>query len=58
MSTHVLADVGPQVQEHALALVVARPVLVRQAEVTDGDGPVHRRDDRPEGDRVGERAST
>ena len=48
-----LADHGPDRQQHALALVVARAVLVRLAEVADGDGPVDRADDVAEGDRAG-----
>ena len=46
----LVADVGPDGQQHALALVVAGAVLVRLAEVADDDGPVDRADDLGEGD--------
>ncbi len=39
MGPHVLADVGPDVQQDALALVVAGPVLVGEAEVAGTIGP-------------------
>ena len=44
------ADVGPHLEQHALALVVARPVRVRLAEVAGHDRPVDRRHDLAERD--------
>ena len=41
---HVLADAGPDGEQHALALVVAGAVLVGLAEVADRDGAVDRAD--------------
>ena len=41
-AAHAVADVGPDGQQHALALVVAGAVLVRLAEVADHDRPVDR----------------
>ena len=53
VAAHQFADLGPHREQCTLTLVVARPVLVRLAEVTDDDRTVDRRDDRPEGDRLG-----
>ena len=50
VAAHVLADVGPDGQQHALALVVAGAVLVGLAEVADHDRPVDGADDLAEGD--------
>ena len=50
---HVLAHVGPHGQQDALALVVAGPVLVGDAEVARHDGPVDGRDDLGERDLLG-----
>jgi len=47
---HVGADVGPHAEEHALALVVARPVLMGLAEIARRDGPVDGAHDRAERD--------
>ena len=44
-SAHLLADHGPDRQQHALALVVAGAVGVRLAEVAEDDRPVDRADD-------------
>ena len=55
---HVLADVGPDGQQDALALVVAGAVLVGLAEVADHDRAVDRADDLAQGDLGGSRAST
>jgi len=46
------ADAGPHRQQHALALVVARAVLVGLPEVAQGDGAVDRRHDLAEGDEA------
>ncbi len=48
-----LADVGPDGQQDALALVVAGAVLVGLPEVAGGDGAVDRRDDLGQGDLLG-----
>jgi hypothetical protein len=48
-----LADHLPHREQHALALVVAGAVLVRLAEVADGDGPVDRAHDLAERDLLG-----
>ena len=45
VAAHVLADVGPDGQQHALALVVAGAVGVGLAEVAGHDRPVDRADD-------------
>ena len=45
MVAHVLAGPVPDGDQHALPLVVARPVLVRLTEVAERDRPVDRRDD-------------
>ena len=50
VAAHVRSDVGPHREERALALVVARPVLVRKTEIAEGDRSVDRGDDRAEGD--------
>ena len=47
---HVLADVGPHREEHALALVVAGTVLMWLAEVSDDDRAVDRTHYLAEGD--------
>lgn len=47
---HVLADLVPDGQQHALPFVVARPVLVRQPEVTRLDGAVDGAHDLGQGD--------
>jgi len=47
---HVLADVGPHGEKHALALVVAGAVLVRLAEIPGHYGAVDRADDLAQGD--------
>ncbi len=44
------ADVGPDGEEHTLAFVVTRAVLVGLAEVADDDGAVDGAHDLPEGD--------
>jgi hypothetical protein len=49
---HVIADVGPDAQEHALALVVAGAVLVGFAEITGDDRPVNGRNDLGERDAL------
>jgi hypothetical protein len=43
--SHVVADVGPDAEQHALALVVASAILVGFAEVTRDNRSVDRRDD-------------
>jgi len=48
-----LADVGPDGQEDALALVVAGAVLVGLTEVAGGDGSVDGGDDLRQGDLLG-----
>ncbi len=53
MVAHVLADVGPHREQHALALVVAGPVLVGRAEVPGDDRTVHRAHDLAQGDLLG-----
>ena len=45
MVAHVLAGLVPDGDQHALALVVAGPVLVRLAEVAERDRPVDGRHD-------------
>ena len=45
MVAHVLANVGPDRQQHALAFVVASAVLVRLTEVPDHDRAVYGADD-------------
>ena len=50
---HLLADVGPDGQQHALALVVAGAVGVGLAEVAGGDGAVDGPDDLRQADLVG-----
>jgi hypothetical protein len=42
--THVISHVSPYAEQHALALVIARAVLMRLAEVSSGDRPVNGRD--------------
>ena len=54
----MLADVGPDRQEHALALVVAGAVGVGLAEVAGHDGPVDRQTIDARRDLGGRRAST
>jgi hypothetical protein len=41
MLTHVVANVGPDTEEHALSLVVTSPVTVRFSEVTSDNGAVY-----------------
>ncbi len=53
VGAHVLAQVGPDGEQHALSLVVAGPVLVGEPEVTGHDGPVDRGDDLGQGDLLG-----
>jgi len=43
--SHVVADVGPDAEQHALALVVASAILVGFAEVTRDNRSVDRRDE-------------
>jgi hypothetical protein len=50
---HVISDVRPHVEQDALALVIARPVLVGLSEVTGHDWTVHRGHDFGQGDCVG-----
>ena len=52
--THVLSDLGPHGQQNALALVVARPVLVGLTEVARHDGTVDGTHDLAEGDLIGQ----
>jgi len=47
---HVLADIGPYGEQHALALVVARAILVWRAEISGHDRAVDRADDLAQGD--------
>ena len=49
---HVLSDVSPYCEEHALALMVAGAVLVRLTEVSDHDRTVDGAHDLTEGDLV------
>ena len=58
MAPHVFAGGVPYGQEDALTFVVARSVLVRLAEVAQGDGSVDGRDDLREVDLFQERLST
>ena len=51
--SHVVAHVGPDAEQHALALVVAGAVLVGFAEVARDDWSVHGGDDLGEGDLFG-----
>ena len=53
MLAHVFAGDVPDRQEHAMPLVVARPVLVRFAEIPDGDRTVDGGNDLGESDLVG-----
>ena len=53
MVPHVLAHIGPTVEQNALALVVAGPVLVGWAEVPGHDRAVDGADDLAEGDLLG-----
>jgi len=53
MLAHVLADVGPDTEEHTLTFVVAGPVGVGLAEVTGDYGSVDGGNDFAEHDRVG-----
>jgi hypothetical protein len=46
---HVLTDVGPHGQKHALALVVARTILVWRAEIAGDDRAVDSTDDLAQG---------
>ena len=50
MVAHVLADVGPHREQHALALVVAGAILVGQAEIPGHDRAVDGADDLAERD--------
>ncbi len=50
---HVIANVRPDREEDALALVIARPVLVRLAEIARHNWSVDRRDHFSERDRPG-----
>ena len=50
MGADRLPDVGPDGQQHALALVVAGAVLVGLSEVAGGDGAVDGGDDLGQGD--------
>ena len=50
---HVIARFLPDREEHALAFVVARTILVRLPEVPECDGTVDRRNDLGEADLVG-----
>lgn len=52
VTPHVLAGLLPDSQKHALALVVARTVLVRLSEVAQRDGSIDGRDDFRESDLV------
>jgi hypothetical protein len=47
---HVLTDAGPHGEQHALALVVARAVLVRLTEISGHYRAVDRADDLAQGD--------
>ncbi len=61
MPPHVRAYLGPDREKDALAFVVARSVLVRRAEISQGDRAVDSAHDRPEGDlpgRPGEHVTT
>ena len=53
MGSNGLAHLGPDGEEHALALVVAGSAGVGLAEVAGHDGPVDRRDDLGQGDLLG-----
>jgi hypothetical protein len=53
VAAHVLAHHVPDGEQHALALVVAGPVLVGLAEVAQRDGTVDRADDVAERDGLG-----
>ena len=50
---HVVADLGPDCEERALAFVVTRSVGVRFTEVPDDDGSVDGAYDRAESDVSG-----
>jgi hypothetical protein len=50
---HVIAHVGPDPEQDALALVVTGTVLMGFAEITGGDWSVHGRDDFGQGDGFG-----
>ena len=54
MGADGLADVGPDGQQDALALVVAGPVGMGLAEVPGGDGAVDGGDDLGQADVLGE----
>lgn len=45
MRSHTLADLGPDVEQRALALVVTCSVLMGRSEVSDDDGAVDCGDD-------------
>ena len=53
MLAHVLANIGPHRQQHALTLVLAGPVFVRTSEVTRSDGSIDSTHDLPERDVMG-----
>jgi hypothetical protein len=53
MPAHVLPDVRPHGEQHALALVITGPVLMGFAEIAGDDRAFHRADDLTEGDVLG-----
>jgi len=42
---HVISDIGPDIEQYTLALMVTGPILVRLAEITSHDRSVHGSDD-------------
>jgi hypothetical protein len=50
---HVISHVSPDTEQHALALMIAGPVLVGLAKITGRNGAIYRSHDLGEGDRLG-----